>query len=450
MDWMRSPKVLIAIAILSSLLILADSFAIYRAVKGNPYPYWKTNIDFAGYIEASKGVLLGKNIYEYTPCPCNLLYGTTEIHDQYPYPPFFAELLIPIVLLGDVSARYIWLLASAACVVGAIVLLLRGFDYKISWPWIMLVIGVVGASHIIRNDLYHGQVNLLLVFLITLGLYLATQERKVLAGIVLGIPIVIKPFLGVLFLYFLWRREWKTAGSIALTSGGLLILSFTPLILSIGFPAVQNWMEISAYYSSHAIAARPDNYSFNGLLLRLFSANFFTKPLLESNMLLNVLSIGIIGASLVTFVLAAPAKRRASSHGPVAPSLVLGEVGLLMSLSMMFGPMTEQDHLLMLAPGLVGVIFLVSHYQHTPSTYRKLWYGVATVWVCFFALLLAPIPIRYGLPASNEWVRLEGLTILLTGRIALMLLILTSFLAIALWKQQRKAWITSGSQLHQA
>ena len=434
--WLRSARVLNAVTALAALLALLDIFAIYRATQGNPYPYWKNNTDFGGYIGASQAVLAGQNIYEYKPCPCNLLYGTTEIHDQYPYPPLFAELLIPIVLLGDQAARYIWLAISVLCIVGTVALLMRGFGTAIRWPWVALTLAVIGASHLIRNDLYHGQVNLLLVFLITLGLWLHAKGHPIAAGLIIGVPLVVKPFLGIVLIYFLWRRQWKTAFTIGLTSATLLVVSFIPPYISLGLPGVLHWLETSAYYSSHAIAARPDNYSWNGILLRLFSANYFTTPWVESDLLYRAISLGALALFAGLFGLAVPG-RRAATRSPIGPApLMLAEVGLLIGLTMTLGPMTEQDHLLMLTPGLAGVLLIAYQSYQSQSAQRGAWLAAAVAWVVFYMLLFPPIPLSYGLPPSSAWVRLTGASILLTARIGLMLLILTGLLARALRRER--------------
>ena len=50
---LRSSHLRTLAAMLVILLTLLDSVALYRAIQGNPYPFWKTNTDFGGYLRAS-------------------------------------------------------------------------------------------------------------------------------------------------------------------------------------------------------------------------------------------------------------------------------------------------------------------------------------------------------------------------------------------------------------
>jgi hypothetical protein len=421
-------------AILAIVLILFDGVALYRAIQGNPYPYWKTTIDFGSYLRASTSFVNGEDIYAYQPCPCNLLYGTREIHDQYPYPPFFAALLIPLTVAGDIAARYLWLCISLACIIGSLILLLRGFGARISWHWIALAFAIICMSRIGRNDLYHGQVNFLLMFLIALGLWCYSKGKHTAAGIVLGVAFVIKPFLGIILIYFLWRRQWRTAFTSALTGCILLILSFVPLVLTQGLSIVQRWLTTSAYFTSGAVAARPDNYSLNGLLLRLFNTNYFTTPLFENAALTRILSVVLIVFLFVIFALALLPQRRWPTALRETPALLLAEVGLLVGLTMAYGPMTERDHFFMLVPGFAGVILLAQQ-RHADQALSKLWWFVITGWAIFFALQTSPVKLNLGVAPAETWSRLAGLGILWTGEVGMMLLLITILLAYALRRE---------------
>ena len=431
---LRSSHLRTLAAMLAILLILLDSVALYRAIQGNPYPFWKTNTDFGGYLRASTSFMNGEDIYAYQPCPCNLLYGTREIHDQYPYPPFFAALLIPLTVTGDAAARYLWLCISLGCIIGSLMLLLRGFGTRISWHWIALAFAVICMSRIGRSDLYHGQVNFLLMFLIVLGLWCYSKGKHTAAGIVLGVAFVIKPFLGIILIYFLWRRQWRTAFTSALTGGILLILSFVPLVLTQGLSIVQRWLTTSAYYTSGAVAARPDNYSLNGLLLRLFNTNYFTTPLFESASLTRILSVLLIVFLFGTFSLALLPQQRWPAALRETPALLLAEVGLLVGLTMTYGPMTERDHFFLLTPGLVGVILLAQQ-RHVNQALSKLWCCVIAGWTIFFALQTSPVKLNLGVAPAETWSRLAGSGILWTGEVGMMLLLITVLLAYALRRE---------------
>lgn len=102
-QYSRSSVVVTAIAL---LLLPFDVAALAHAIRGNPY--WQTSTDFGTYLRAASTIAAGQNPYVYHPTTQVVFYGTSAVHDQYPYPPAFAELLIPLLLLlGAAVTRYI-------------------------------------------------------------------------------------------------------------------------------------------------------------------------------------------------------------------------------------------------------------------------------------------------------------------------------------------------------
>jgi hypothetical protein len=76
--------------------------------------------------------------------------------------------------------------------------------------------------------LSRGQVDVLTLAAISLGLYLATTGREFNAGICLSFPATVKLFPPFLLLYPIWRRRWQmTAGVVA---GLVLALAILPAV----------------------------------------------------------------------------------------------------------------------------------------------------------------------------------------------------------------------------
>ena len=416
------------VALVAAALILAGAGALYRSVHGDPF--WRTSTDFGTYISAAAAVRNGDTPYNVALYRSKNFYGTSEVYDQYAYPPPFAEALTASrAAVGETATRYIWIAISIASLAASVALLLRGFGARAPWAWVALAFGVVLATKVARSDLYHGQANFLLLFLLTAGLWLYSRGHDAPAGVLWAITFVIKPFFGVLVLWLLWRRAWKAAAVSVATSATVMLLSFAP----IGVSSIRGWIDASRYNSDAPFAARPDNEAMHGLLLRLFQANPFTQPWLNSAMLFYALDAAVIVAVIAIFLLVAPRHGGAlNQHGAASdssdPPMLLVESGLLISLAMVYGPLTEGDHFFALLPALTGIIVVA---MRAPAAIRMRWLVAATAWCAFFALQAAPIQYRPGVPSESSWFPQSGIHILLTAQDGFALAVVVLVLAWA-------------------
>jgi hypothetical protein len=252
--------------------------------------------------------------------------------------------------------------------------------------------------------------------MLTLGLWLRTRQRPISAGVVLGIAIVIKPFLGVVALYFLWRRDWRVAFASILTSGILFVGSFIPLIFAHGLAVIQSWRDATSYYTSGDIASRPDNYSLTGILRRIFLENQFTVPWLNSPLLFQGLSIALVIVVVGLYVTSVPFGKALEKGATPAPLQLLIELGALLMLSMVYGPMTEADHTFLLFPAFFGIFFMAYQRSQQHATNARIWQIAAGVAGLAVLVMLSPIIPQIGLPSSANWTPIAGLRILLTGQ----------------------------------
>lgn len=416
-----------ALLVVALLLCVSGSLLLYRAFTSNPYPYWLNTVDFGAYIRGTRAIFQGHDPYIPAPCPCNEFYGTTEIHDQVAYPPFLFELLAPLVLIGDNVARISWLAISLAAIVATAAIVANILGYRLRLHYLLLILGITLVSKLGRSDLYHGQVNYFIMFIIALGLWLRANNKLTAAGVVLAGAIAIKPFLGILALYFLWKKDYKTAFVCLLTTAALIGLSFVPLVMSNGLTVIQSWRAASAYFASGDMTARPDNVSLNGLALRLFSDNLFTVPWANSVLFRIALEAVLLVVALIAFLRAVPRETTWGAPAEVGPRL-FAEVSLMLGLTMALGPLTEGSHFLTLvAPAAVALAMGLRAQAHT-----SLWRWASIGWALFFVLLASPISLSVGLPSAATWIKPSGAQILLTGTIGMFLFGITLLCAAAL------------------
>jgi hypothetical protein len=438
----RSPRFSIALAIFVIMFLAVDMGLLYRAYRSNPYPNWLDSTDFGVYIRAAKDIAQGHDPYIPENCPCYKYYGTTEVRDQVAYPPLFLELILPLIMMGDEIGRFSWLILNIIFLVATLVIILPKRQHKFILIGVGLCFGIIAFSRIGRSDLYHGQSNYLLMLLIAFGLWLWAKKRKVASGISIGLAIAIKPFLGLLSLYFFWKRDYRTAIVCLTTTIILVSLSFAPLVLSNGLSVVQNWRSASAYFTYGDMASRPDNMSLHGLLLRLFSDNLYTIPWVDSALIRLLIEGMLVLGALIIFVTAVPRRidQFALEEGTHA---VFAEVGLLLGLTMSIGPLMEGSHLLLLVPGVVATLSIAIRYVSQQHTSRAIWWWEIASIVVFLIWLTSPVNINVGLPSPYAWTPLTGLSILLTSTVGFYLFAMSILLAQALRRQRKTPGIQS-------
>lgn len=422
----RSPVITFIVWALVFGLVLFDSSALLRAVHGNPG--WVGTTDFGVYVRAATAVADGHNPYDPALYPPSL-FGNVPTHDFYSYPPFFAELLAPFVAVSPSMARLLWTLTSIGCLALSLTILLRGFGNQVGWKWVALILAFAFSTGLVRNDLYHGEVNFALLLLFTLGLHYFIGRRMRLSGICWGLLVVVKPFLAIVVLYLLWKREWQAAVTSVLFSGFLSLFSLVILWPS-SFSSLKGWLQIVAYDGSLVYSGRPDNYSIHGLLLRLFSTNPYTTPWLTNDLIFQVATLSLIAILVLAFVWSVPSLPGRGLGRQV--SIVLVEASLPLALSLAYGPVTEGDHLFLLLPMFVGVLSITLRAGLERWSSRRYWYATASGWSLLFALRAPPVILNPGLKMGTSWQSVGGITILWTGLLGGIVLVSALLTALAL------------------
>jgi Glycosyltransferase family 87 len=148
------------------------------------------------------------------------------------HPPTSVLLVAPLARLDYPSAVLAWNAISLAALGISLWLVARALNIPLSvWSPLPVVVLLLLCGPF-RQQIYQGQLNLVLLLLLT-GVWRAERAgRDTLAGTLLGIATAVKLFPGFLFLYFLLGRRWKVVGS---GVGSLLIVTgLTAAILGVG------------------------------------------------------------------------------------------------------------------------------------------------------------------------------------------------------------------------
>ena len=226
------------------------------------------------------------------------IYNTTDWHGwHYQYPPALAILFAPLQHplpqkaaanesgdglknipwgckapgrsyygLHHQNSRFflivaIWYWASVALAIVSIHILacvldgsdIRGgvpgeLNARVRW-WCLRLIPLLCCLGSLGTDLSRGQVDILMLAAIAIGLYLLAQRREISAGIALAFPATVKLFPPLLLLYPVWRRQWRAATGVL--AGAILFLMLAPVL---AFGASRT---ISLYGSWFEVLATP-------------------------------------------------------------------------------------------------------------------------------------------------------------------------------------------------
>ena len=193
--------------------------------------------------------------------------------DNYPHPPLMGLALSQLARLPILAAALVWFYLKVGMTFLAVIWSFRLIEEpgKPFPPWAKGLTILLSLRPIL-GDLSHGNVNLMVLFLVVACLYAYHQERDLTAGIVLGLAIVCRLTPALLVPYFIWKREWKT----------LLGCVFGLALFVLALPALflgweQNWKDLTSwahhwilpYVVQGLVMSDHANQSLSGLVVRL-------------------------------------------------------------------------------------------------------------------------------------------------------------------------------------
>jgi len=241
------------------------------------------------------------------------LYRASDGHLQFKYSPPSALFFAPLSFLPYGPAKLVWYILEFVCLAGVFVLSARifGIGKKIAaalFAWTFLVL-----LKFLAREIELGQVNLFILFLLTLMLNFLIKEREMGAGLSWGISLFFKPYVLVFLPYLVFKKKLK-----AVAFGlGLLGVGLAVPALFFGFQgnlAVLKEWPTTLSLSTPRLLGVYDNASLSGFLLKMFSG--MPNSIL---MVALVLSVLIIAAVMLEMM-----KRGRSGPAPEIPEALEG------------------------------------------------------------------------------------------------------------------------------
>src|SRR5262245_20054001 len=168
--------------------------------------------DFVNHRDWVRRLLVGEFLYE----------GGLNV----PYPPFWAVAHAPLAPLSLETAFGLHMALGVAALAIILWLCHRATSLPLSSvAWLIGMVLLALSRPILRN-LQDGGANLILTALVWSAIACWSKRRDGMAGALLGTAIALKCTAGLFAGYFLWKRQWKFAGS-AIACAALL--SVTPI-----------------------------------------------------------------------------------------------------------------------------------------------------------------------------------------------------------------------------
>ncbi|MCS6897221.1 MAG: DUF2029 domain-containing protein, partial [Nitrospira sp.] len=299
--------------------------------------------------------------YLYANDYCYMYLPTTGI--------YFAPLL-----LFERNLSLAWRYAVAiGCLVVTIYLFLRMLEGRAAWKhstrfWVGVGAGVLTLQFIL-NDLDDGGPHLILLGILTGGLYAIGVGRERLGAVLVGVGIVLKITPALFILLFAWKRQWRV---VTYTIGAVLFFVLLPL----PYMGAASWWHHHFEWMNNAVLSVLDrqvegrqenelqkaNLSLRHTLLRylvtypkshrLRQVDPQYSPVLNlpspvANAIVAVVAFGLLGWFART------SKR--SFDGPGDPAWARDCAGTLM-LALFLSPITWDQHLVWMVPAACIVV----------------------------------------------------------------------------------------------
>lgn len=281
------------------------------------------------------------------------LYRPSDGHLQFKYSPAAAVFYIPISLLPWEAAKAVWYALEILFLIGIFVVSLRLLPFLKTRPALLGLWGFLVLAKFLGRELQLGQVNLLIILLLTL-MALAVQEKKdVPAGLLAAASLFFKPYALVFLPYLLFKKRSRTFAGLA----GLLLLGGLAPALVFGWRgnlrAVSEWSRTLGL-STPSLLAAGDNASLHGLVRKDFPG-------------LSATGIQLILWFLLAVLMALFLSMLLQGNRSALPKAETAEIAFLMVLIPLFSPLGWYYNYLY---GCLAVLLCVGMIRRLPKVGR--------------------------------------------------------------------------------
>ena len=258
---------------------------IYAIVVLNAVP---PHPDLDVYLHGARDLAQGRPLYD----DFAHASGDPALRFAFIYPPLFAILMVPFLLLPAALVPIVWLIAIHAALAVAFLRVLGRL--RAGRLALLLSLLITLAFYPLWVEASQAQANLPILLLVTLGI-LGITDGKPRAAIWIGLAAALKLTPGLLLVWLLAERRFRAA---AWMMGSFLGVTAVAALLrpadSLAYArlVVPQLAAGTAYWS---------NQSIDGVVSRLFSVNRYTTPLADLSWA-HVLVVGLAGLALAFWI----------------------------------------------------------------------------------------------------------------------------------------------------
>ena len=202
----------------------------------------------------------------------------------FPNPPIVPLMLYPLMVLPPVVGAMIWYGLKVAMVAWCVVFLTRmvkGKDGPRLPAWGLALI-LVASLRPVLSDLQHGNINLLILFLVVATIEFWRRGKDLPAGVTLALAICTKVTPALVLPYFLLKGSWKSvAWCLATIPIFLFVIPSTILGPTYTLKGLNSWRSniISPFVEGDVIKSTQEvNQSMVGVLTRLLTESRELAP----------------------------------------------------------------------------------------------------------------------------------------------------------------------------
>ncbi|MFC4376365.1 glycosyltransferase 87 family protein [Nocardia halotolerans] len=276
------------------------------------------------------------------------------------YPPFAAIALAPFALLPWGLAKILYVAVSIAAVAWTLYLVALRYHLQRKHAAMLVAACALPVAMLlepVRSTIDFGQVNLLLMVLVATDCLL--PKTRYPRGMLIGLAAAIKLTPAAFVLFFLVRKDYKSAATAAATGAIATLVSFALLPTE----SVRYWFGGLGNVSGLSGSAFHTNQSIQAVLARLHITGLPFDALWL-----------IFGALLLALVVAA--MRKAVD----APAIALS---LNAVFTLLLSPISWSHHWVWIAPALLAI---ACHARTLPARAAAGWYTTAAVVTAVFVI----------------------------------------------------------------
>jgi hypothetical protein len=315
-----------------------------------------------------------------------------NIWDRYifPNPPIMPITLSPLMAMPPVAGAVAWFAIKAVMATLAMAWcfrMARGPDGTPLPPWCQGLVMLL-SLRMFLSDLHHGNINLLILFLVVATLMAWRQGYDVLAGLALALAITFKVTPALFVPYFLFKRSWRTVGS-TLLGLALFFVIVPSAVLGPEFngQCLAMWWQrmLSPFVMGDDISPQEMNQSLGGVVTRLlvehprqqtehgyggvrYPVNIASWPRDDITLVVKFVSVGMVG--LLAWLSRTQTKRRDDPR-------MLGEFALVVLTMLFVSERTWKHHYVTL---LLPYTYLVYQgFVAPPPGDRRRWFVAAAL-----------------------------------------------------------------------